>query len=44
MGLLLHTENLTKSFTLHQTQQKQIVGCREANFTIEQGEFVGITG
>ncbi|MEC0089072.1 phosphonate C-P lyase system protein PhnL [Paenibacillus macquariensis] len=40
----LHIENLTKTFTLHQFDGKQIVGCTDINLDLEHGEFIGITG
>ncbi|MCX7655596.1 MAG: ATP-binding cassette domain-containing protein [Treponemataceae bacterium] len=35
--------HLSKSFTLHQLH-KHIRGCRDVSFTLQHGEFLGITG
>lgn len=40
---LLSIEHLSKSFTLHRVNRR-IQGCDDASFSIEPGEFVGITG
>ena len=40
---LLRVEALSKSFTIHQ-HDKQIVGCRDISFSVEPGQFIGITG
>lgn len=42
--MILKVEHLSKSFTLHQKEETKIVGCRDVSFTLEAGEFVGITG
>lgn len=43
MQEILTIENLAKSFTMHNLQ-KQIKAIRNINFTLQEGEFVGITG
>lgn len=40
---LLSIEHLSKSFTLHRVNRR-IQGCDDVSFSIEPGEFVGITG
>ena len=40
---LLSIEHLSKSFTLHRVNRR-IQGCDDVSFSIESGEFVGITG
>ncbi|OPL08853.1 MAG: phosphonate ABC transporter ATP-binding protein [delta proteobacterium ML8_F1] len=40
---LLRIDHLSKEFTLHHLQRK-IRGCEEISFTVNHGEFVGITG
>lgn len=40
---LLHVERLSKAFTIHQLDRR-IEGCRDVSFTVQPGEFVGITG
>ncbi|WP_165173702.1 MULTISPECIES: phosphonate C-P lyase system protein PhnL [unclassified Adlercreutzia] len=40
---LLSIEGLSKSFTLHHANRR-IQGCRDVSFSVEEGEFVGITG
>lgn len=40
---LLTIEGLSKSFTLHRVGRR-IQGCRDIGFSLEAGEFVGITG
>lgn len=42
--MLLKVENLKKTFIMHQSSEKQIVGCNGINFSLNEGEFVGITG
>ncbi|MCI1858965.1 MAG: phosphonate C-P lyase system protein PhnL [Sporolactobacillus sp.] len=44
MGKLLRVEHLDKIFTMHQFGDKQIAGCRNIGFSVEPGEFLGITG
>lgn len=44
MGELLKVENLKKTFIMHQFDEKQIVGCNGISFSLNKGEFVGITG
>lgn len=44
MNNILKVENLTKTFTLYQSDQKKIEGCKQASFTLREGEFIGITG
>ncbi len=43
MASLLRIEDLSKSFTLHRVERR-IKGCQNISFSIEPGEFVGITG
>lgn len=43
MSYLLKIENLSKSFTLHHLD-RHIHACQNISFTVEQGEFIGITG
>lgn len=43
MNPLIKIEGLSKSFTLHKLN-KHIDACHDISFTIEKGEFVGITG
>lgn len=40
---LLQIEGLSKSFTLHRLDRR-VQGCQNINFSIERGQFVGITG
>lgn len=40
---LLEIEGLSKSFTLHRLGRR-VHGCKNVGFSIEQGQFVGITG
>ena len=40
---LLEIEGLSKSFTLHRVNRR-IQGCQDITFSIEPGQFVGITG
>lgn len=40
---LLEIEGLSKSFTLHRLGRR-VQGCQDVRFSIEQGQFVGITG
>lgn len=40
---ILEIKNLTKNFYLHGAQ-KEIKSCRDVNFTLDEGEFVGIVG
>lgn len=42
--MLLKVENLKKTFIMHQSSEKKIVGCNSINFSLNEGEFVGITG
>lgn len=44
MKELIVVDNLEKTFTLHHSQGKQITGCKDISFSINQGEFMGITG
>lgn len=40
---LLEIKGLSKSFTLHRLGRR-VQGCQDVRFSIEQGQFVGITG
>jgi alpha-D-ribose 1-methylphosphonate 5-triphosphate synthase subunit PhnL len=40
----LQIRNLCKMFTLNLLEGKTVVGCENINFTVEQGEFLGISG
>jgi alpha-D-ribose 1-methylphosphonate 5-triphosphate synthase subunit PhnL len=42
--MLLEVRNLQKTFLLYQQGAKNIVGCRDVNLTLLDGEFIGITG
>jgi alpha-D-ribose 1-methylphosphonate 5-triphosphate synthase subunit PhnL len=42
--MLLEVRNLQKTFLLYQQGAKNIVGCRDVNLTLHDGEFIGITG
>ncbi|SEC62392.1 ATP-binding cassette domain-containing protein [Paenibacillus sp. GP183] len=42
--MLLEVRNLQKTFLLYQQVAKNIVGCRDVNLTLHDGEFIGITG
>ncbi|WP_078381921.1 phosphonate C-P lyase system protein PhnL [Sutcliffiella halmapala] len=44
MNELLMVENLEKSFMMHHFNEKQIVGCKGISFSLNPGEFIGITG
>lgn len=44
MKPLLQVEGLEKHFTLHNMNHKLITGCRELNFQLYAGEFLGIYG
>lgn len=44
MKELIMVDNLEKTFTLHHSQGKQITGCKDISFSINHGEFMGITG
>ncbi|BBN97534.1 phosphonate C-P lyase system protein PhnL [Sporolactobacillus terrae] len=44
MEELLHVDHLEKTFTIHQFNDKKITGCRNIHFSVNQGEFLGITG
>lgn len=44
MTELLVIEDLEKSFTLHQLNQKEITGCRGINLILKKGQCIGITG
>jgi alpha-D-ribose 1-methylphosphonate 5-triphosphate synthase subunit PhnL len=43
MSAVLTVEHLTKEFTLH-ALGKTLMGCRDVSFSVDEGEFVGITG
>lgn len=43
MNNLLEIDNLSKSFTLH-SLKKHIIASQNINISLEEGEFVGITG
>ena len=40
---ILKIENLAKNFYLHNAK-KEIHSCQNINFTLEQGQFIGIVG
>ena len=40
---ILEIKNLTKNFYLHEAE-KEIKSCRNVNFTLDQGQFIGIVG
>jgi len=40
---ILEIRDLSKSFYIHETK-KQIQGCKNVNISLQEGEFVGITG
>ncbi len=42
--MILSVEGLYKSFTLHQQERIEIVGCHNVNLFVRSGEFIGITG
>jgi alpha-D-ribose 1-methylphosphonate 5-triphosphate synthase subunit PhnL len=42
--MLLEVRNLQKTFLLYQQGAKNIVGCRDVNLALLDGEFIGITG
>jgi len=44
MSGILQVHDLNKTFTMHLFDQKKITGCQNVNFTVQDGEFVGITG
>lgn len=44
MQPMVQVEHLTKTFTMHQFKHRQISGCENINFTVNKGEFIGITG
>jgi alpha-D-ribose 1-methylphosphonate 5-triphosphate synthase subunit PhnL len=44
MGELLKIDKLQKTFIMHQADEKQIVGCDGISFSLNEGEFIGITG
>jgi alpha-D-ribose 1-methylphosphonate 5-triphosphate synthase subunit PhnL len=44
MNRLLEVKNLSKQFTLHTQNKKQIEALTDVNFTIDKGEIVGLTG
>lgn len=41
--VLMELKNVSKEFTLHSVQKK-VRGCRNINFSVKAGSFVGITG
>lgn len=41
---LLRVENLQKTFMMHYSEQKEIMGCSDIHFSLYEGEFIGITG
>lgn len=43
MSIILQVEDLCKIFTLHQFNKK-ITACRNVNFSVHEGQFIGITG
>lgn len=43
MNTILKVSDLCKTFTLHQFKKK-ITGCRDVGFSVNKGQFVGITG
>ncbi|MFB5192532.1 phosphonate C-P lyase system protein PhnL [Alicyclobacillus fastidiosus] len=44
MSKVLEVLDLQKSFTLHEFDGKRILGCKGVSFSVDEGEFVGITG
>ncbi|MCD5406615.1 MAG: ATP-binding cassette domain-containing protein [Desulfotomaculum sp.] len=44
MRVILKVTDLCKTFTLHRLNQRKIIGCQNINFTVQQGQFIGITG
>lgn len=44
MQKLLQIDQLQKVFVMHQFNQKKISGCENISFTVNKGEFLGITG
>ena len=40
---ILKIEDLTKNFYLHGVQ-KEIKSCKDVNFTLDEGQFIGIVG
>ncbi len=44
MQELLRVEKLQKTFTMHQSDEKKIIGCDGISFSLKEGEFIGITG
>ncbi|ALC83850.1 MULTISPECIES: phosphonate C-P lyase system protein PhnL [Bacillus] len=44
MSELLKIDDLKKTFTMHQSDNKHIVGCNRISFILNEGEFIGITG
>lgn len=44
MGAILKVTDLCKTFILHRLNQREIVGCRDISFTVDEGQFIGITG
>jgi alpha-D-ribose 1-methylphosphonate 5-triphosphate synthase subunit PhnL len=44
MNELLKVENLQKTFNMHEFNEKQIIGCNGISFSLNEGEFIGITG
>ncbi|SFG71478.1 phosphonate C-P lyase system protein PhnL [Sporolactobacillus nakayamae] len=44
MTALIQVDQLDKTFLMHQFGEKRITGCRDISFTVNKGEFIGITG
>ncbi|MDE5414760.1 phosphonate C-P lyase system protein PhnL [Alkalihalobacterium chitinilyticum] len=44
MNELLVVNNLEKTFMMHHFNEKKIVGCKGISFSLDKGEFIGITG
>ncbi|WP_026672579.1 phosphonate C-P lyase system protein PhnL [Alkalihalobacterium bogoriense] len=44
MAIVLEVNDLCKTFTLYQKQQKEMIGCSHVSFQLQEGEFIGITG
>ncbi|MEB1805912.1 MAG: phosphonate C-P lyase system protein PhnL [Bacillaceae bacterium] len=44
MNELLVVNNLEKNFMMHHFNEKKIVGCKGISFSLDKGEFIGITG
>ncbi|MCL1632166.1 phosphonate C-P lyase system protein PhnL [Sporolactobacillus sp. CPB3-1] len=44
MDTLLRVDALEKTFLMHQFDEKKITGCRNISFSVNEGEFLGITG